>query len=374
MGRQTYSLERSFIQTRLTNAELLSYLNVTISNDLGAKMKDVKVFTNMEYNFTFYDASTGSRRSITGLVLDVFTDQIKVKTIHNSDKKKPNCNLCDKKHNCKDYHLFMKTNQPPMPTCNCVLNPPDTSKYNETEIIFIPLANLIDVSYILSDNGQNKKPKGGTKVLLLGISATMVKAIVIHLEFFDDSIENAVKYVNLEKDGIYDITYMSRNGIIFEVRAKIAEITELPHPDHAPHHHGPTVVRENIGAKNSVYAGYEDDCCTTKHDFMKQPPAPPVKIIMDTSDTFEGRYETIMLDQIRGCSTVYSPSENGEGVIEDSSEPNCCECCDKNQKFEYKYEDGSKAIINGDNVSLVVNGSKTDLSLDDLVKFYLGIG
>jgi len=40
MGRQTYSLERSFIQTRLTNAELLSYLNVTISNDLGAKMKD----------------------------------------------------------------------------------------------------------------------------------------------------------------------------------------------------------------------------------------------------------------------------------------------------------------------------------------------
>ena len=92
MGRQTYSLERSFIQTRLTNAELLSYLNVTISNDLGAKMKDVKVFTNMEYNFTFYDASTGSRRSITGLVLDVFTDQIKVKTIHNSDKKKPNCN------------------------------------------------------------------------------------------------------------------------------------------------------------------------------------------------------------------------------------------------------------------------------------------
>lgn len=253
----------------------------------------------MEYKFSFYDDTYGIKKVVIGLVDKVYEDQIKLICI---DSKK---DMVDCKH-CRNIKCD-KANKnhilPPMPICNCVLNPPDTSKYDSPKVYFIPLANLMDVSYVMNNNPANNKPKGGTKVMILGISATVLKAIVVRLEFFDDNFEEAVKLVELEKDKIYDIAYDCK-GTIYESRVKViaieeCECTSVEDPN--------TPVHENVGMNNSVYGG-----CHNKDDFMKEPPVRKIKITVDTSETFDGNLEVIMLDSIRDCTLV-------EDVVEDDA-------------------------------------------------------
>lgn len=92
------------------------------------------IFPDMEYSFVFYDAERGVKRSVIGMVIDVYSDQIKIK-----------CAKEEKDNASESQHVL-----PPMPVCECILNPPDMSKYNDLQIYFIPVANIIDVSYVTS--------------------------------------------------------------------------------------------------------------------------------------------------------------------------------------------------------------------------------
>lgn len=233
----------------------------------------------MEYKFSFYDGIYGLHKSVTGLVMNVYEDQIKIKCI---DSKKDMAD-CDESKN----HIL-----PPMPTCNCVLNPPDMSKYDEPDIYFIPIKNIMDVSYITN---AITKPKGGTRIMILGISATIIKAIVVKLEFFDDNCEESIKCVDLETDKVYDLIY-EYNGSVYENRVKIVGIEDCACITDNPN----SIVRENIGFDNTVYL----DICHNKDDFMRGDPVRQVKITVDTSETFDGNLEVIMLDSIRDCTLV----------------------------------------------------------------------
>ena len=261
-----------------------------------------------------------------------------------------------------------KKNTAPMPTCNCVLNPPDVSKYNGPTTYFIPVANIMSINYVKFNPEVPKKPKGGTKVMLLGISATMVKAIIIHLEFFDDSIDNAVKYVDIQKDGIYNIAYEGHNGSMFEIYGKVHSINEVGGPPPRPH--GP--VHENVGFNNSVFIdGCEDH--HDKDDFMKEPPVKKVEIVIDSSSDFSGNYEVIMLDSIRDCTLVQAPEgvDDATGVVGPNG---CCDNCDKVEKpREYNYNNDTKVVVTGDKVDIFVKGQKSELDIDTLLKYYLAI-
>ena len=378
------SLERSFIQASITKSELLEYLKVQISQDLN-NFKEIMIFPNMEYNFTFYDANFGTLRSLTALVTNVYEDQIKIKYIQNKTNDKLDCSKCKK--DCFERPKIKRKREKPMPTCNCILNPPDISKYDEPKIYFIPISNLVNVSYIKT---EKKKEKGDVKVMLLGISATMVKAIIVRLEFFDDSIQDAVKLVDLKAGGIYDIAYEA-DGTIYESRAKVIKIEE--DKDHKcmckP---GKGFVRENIGCDNMIYHSYNHD--HDKDDFMNEPPVPIVRIIVDTSEDFHGRYETIMLHTIRDCTLVEEPSDEEsdfptvsccDGCVHktETCDPETCthyihedkhNCnCNNNETFTYTYDNAFKAIVNGEDVTLYIRGEKTKTSLESLVKYYLGV-
>lgn len=347
----------------LQKSEFEQYLKLTLSN------KEILVFPNMEYQFVFYDAKYGTRRTVTGLVTKVYEDQIKIKVL-DIKKDAVDCSECKNRNNCSKYQEIqtIKQNTAPMPTCNCVLNPPDISKYDGPTTYFIPVANIMSINYV-KFNPEIPKPKGGTKVMLLGISATMVKAIIIHLEFFDDSIDNAVKYVDIQKDGIYNIAYEAKNGTIFEVYGKVHAINEVGGPPPRPH--GP--VRENVGFNNSVYIDGCDCNEHTKDDFMKEPPVKRVEIIIDASDDFSGSYERIMLDSIRDCTLVQAPEGvgNSSGMI--NPEDRCCDHCDKNKAKEYNYNNDTKVIVNGDKVDIFIKGQKTETDIDELIKYYLAI-
>ena len=381
------SLQRSVITPKYIQSHLSEILRIKMT-DTDFSTKEVIVFPDMEYNIVFHDATYGTIKSIKGLVTNVYDDQIKVKYIKNQDP------ICTKCHS-NDKKKKSNKNQPPMPTCNCVLNPADISKYNGPEIFFIPVANILNIEYIVSkdEKEKNKNKDNGVKVMLLGISATFVKSIIVRLEFFDDAIENAVKYVDLQKDGIYDIAYESKDGTVYESRAKVVSIEEV-RDDHCKQKN--TIVHENVGFDNSVY--FDCSCSYhthTKEDFMKEPPVKRVKIVVDTSESFTGRFEYIMLDSIRDCTLVQDPNCNciDQAKIDyvcrnckdksDSCDPATCEIFNKDNgcgncanphKFEYYYDGKFKATVDGENVSLYGNGKETKLDIDTLIKYYLGIG
>lgn len=301
------SLQRSLIQPVVVKRELKDYLKLSLG---GINNKEILIFTDMEYKVSFYDATYGVMKIVTGLVTNVYEDQIKIKCI-DSGKDMVDCNKCRNKNTCEKAQK--NHNLPPMPICNCILNPSDTSKYNDPVVYFIPLANIIDVAYIQNNvPDEPKKPKKGVKVMILGISATIVKAIVIQLEIFDDNSEEAVKYVELQKGGIYDIAY-DLKGTIYESRIKVINIEECDNRHHDSCHDN--IVRENIGMHNSIYMDsyHHHD----KTDFMKEPPVRKVKITVDTSETFDGNLEIIMLDSIRDCTLVQAPLPDNDIIYED---------------------------------------------------------
>lgn len=349
----------------------------------------------MEYKFTFYSGDTGLLHSITALVEDVYDDQIKVKYIknENTNSSSSKCNTCSSKSTCNAANKQNSTIDAlsSITNCNCILNPPDVSKYEGPAILFIPIMNIVKVSYIFTNSSNsNTNNDGGVKIMLLGISATTIRAIIIRMAFFEDNLEEAVKYVDLKAGGIYDLTYEARDGAIYESRVKVMSIEEVD--DCTPNKPGKGYVREYTGGHNVTYT----NCCS-KDEFMSNPPVKKIKVVVDTSETFSGRYESIMLDAIRDCVLIYDGSnESDNEIVQDFCEnchfkdanchPDYCghyiptinkHNCHHGElmpsTYTYTYKNMCKAVVKGEKVELVINGETTNIDLDTLLKYYMGI-
>lgn len=413
----------------VTESKLLNYLNISLS-DFSNNKKEILVFKNMEYMITYYNPLYGSKQTVTALVEGIWEDKIKIKCAEDKTVQVTgDCSICTNM-NCTKRTVeygsshITKSSSSSNCGCNCIYNSSnaDISKYEDPKVYFIPVSNIMDISYaknnaVSSNTSTESKEEGEIHVMLLGISATTIKAIVVRLEFFDDNIEEAVRYVDLEVGGIYDLCYdCIHRQTIYESRVKIVKIEECERDDeyhcccgcnNATEEYyqnckpGRGFVRENVGFNNSVYIYH--DCRNTKDDFMKAPPARKIKITVDTSETFEGRYETIMLDSIRDCRLVCKPdgSEPDYSEIPDTSMcENChyktddcdpCDCIhclppkrprpDRPNKgegcgcetYEYTYDNKYKATVSGEKVQIYSKGETIDLDLDSLIKFYLGV-
>lgn len=238
----------------------------------------------MEYNFTFFDENTGEVCSIVGLVEKVYPDQVKIKYIEDFkfDKKRPSA---DKYIGC------------------CAVNTSRQFKYKGPSTLFIPIANIVSVSYLATNR---KNDNGGLYIMVLGVCATVVTAVIVRLAFIDDNKEEAIKYVNLEAGKIYDISYEGRDGRIYENRAKVVSIEDYRF-SHCSVNPGNGFVREpnlteHTGFNNAIYI--EDS--RNKDEFMTGKPIKKgsIKIVVDTSEYFTGTYEVIYLDAIRDVTCV----------------------------------------------------------------------
>ena len=373
MNQIPVNQQRSILLRTVSNTELIYCLKL-IQKDRNTDVeRTTLIFPQMEYDITFFDPTLSKMYCITALVDDVYEDQIKIKYLKD---------ICHKKD--KDI-----ANAYGMPNCSCVLNPPNLSKYEGPITLFIPITNIVNICYRFTHN-DHYKPE--VRVMLLGISATTIKAIIIRMAFFEDCLEEAVKLVDLKAGNIYDLTYESNDGAIYESRVKVINIEEC---DCTPCDPGKGFVREIVGSSNAVYTVSKH--LLSKDEFMSSPPVKKIRIIVDTSESFTGRYEAIMLDSIRDCTLVFE-SDDDSGSCTDDDFCSCCEhktdCCDIHhcghyfphihhnhdhhmQTYVYKYdENGSryKAIIQGDKVSITANNNTTDINLEDLVKYYIGVG
>lgn len=380
------SYKRSFTSNTvdISQAKLDTILTLSVGD------KSITIIPQFEYWFQFYDPVYGTIRNLKALVEDILdNNQIKVKYIKSENQDFVDCNKC--KCKCQNWIDNSKEDrQKPMPTCNCILNPPDMSKYEGPITLYIPIENLVNVVYVKS--GEDKDPKKGeTKVMLLGISAEMVKAIIIRMEFFDDSLPDAVKLIDVKVGGIYDIAYQDEDGTIYESRSKVVKIEE--DDDHEQCKPGKGFVRECVGSDNSVY--YCCDRSHSKEDFMQEPPVKKVRLIVDTSEDFIGRYEVIMLDTIRDCTLVTEAQD--EPIEPTDPVDDICKCCkDKYDgcnketcghyyehvcgdncscKKVYNFDnDNYKATLSKDQVHIDSKDNEPiDVSVDELIKFYLGL-
>lgn len=342
----------------------------------------------MEYKFTFFDPNTGGVQTIIGLVKAIYENQIKIVYSSTSNSKCANCSKCNE---CTQSSTSSSTTTEGMPTCSCVLNPPDYSKYNEIKTYFVPVSNIIDVSYLVygsSNNEETKESEEDIEVMLLGISATIVKAIVIRLGILDDSIQDAVRYVELETGGIYDIAYECKDGTIYESRVKVVKIEEVD-GNETECKTGKGFVREHVGCHNAIYT----TSCKPRDEFMNAPPVRKVRITIDTSETFSGRYEVISLASIRDCTLVQGPNEEEltcisscEGCAYRTEYCDPCNCghyiepkpatgcgCNEPSTYTYVYDNKYKVTITGETATISVKGEKHSVPLNEILGYYLGV-
>ena len=351
------------------------------------------LFHDMEYKFTFFDPNTGSVQNIIGLVKAIYENQIKILYTTNSTN---NCTNCPRCNECSNSTTNKNQISEGMPTCSCVLNPPDYSnKYAAVSSYFIPVSNIIDVSYITyissNDNNDSEESKEDIHVMLLGISATIVKAIVIRLGILDDSIQDAVRYVELKTGGIYDLAYECKDGTIFESRVKVVKIEEDDDID-SNCKPGKGFVREHVGCHDAIYTTR----CKPRDEFMNVPPVRRVRITVDTSETFNGRYEVIPLSAIRDCVLVQGPEEeeltgttvdccegcyyrtedcnpcNCGHYIEPPKKPDGCGCMTPNT-YTYVYDNMYKVTVTGECATISIKGDEHQIPLNEVFKYYLGV-
>lgn len=287
---------KSQVITTGIKSSLIECLKLSRSNPDTKKTAELIIFPNVEYKITYFSDETGEVCTITGLVEKVYADQIKVKQAVQFKPK-------------KDHYGEPIEEETPR---NCVINHLNNPRYTSPTTLFIPVANITSVSCICNTEDK-KNNKEGLYIMLMGICATVVTAVIVRLAFIDDNRDEAIKYVNLEVGGVYDIAYEGNDGRIYENRAKVMQIEDNRNDFHSRPRRN--YVRENmkehVGFNNAIYI----DQTKNKDDFMTGIPVRDIEIIVDTSEFFTGCYESISLSAIRDVTLVEEDNETDEEFL-----------------------------------------------------------
>lgn len=375
---------KNFIPKGVLKTEIREMLNIYLG-DSTTTSKQVVVIPGWEYKISFYDGNTNKKVDCVCLVKAIFSDSICI--IAKNKPNRMNCSICSNTDCDKRKDGTSATVEGPIPTCDCFIsNKPNMDDYNNVTMYYVPVNNIMDISYIKRDKPKEKDRR--TKVMLLGISATTLKALILHLEFFDDSAEKAIKYVDIKVGNTYNFVYeCRRNGkkpTIYELEGKVVSIEECNEQKACSNKQ---YVREVTGENDSVYSYFS----TPKDEFIKAAPVKAVKIVVDSSSIFESKLETIMLDSIRDCQLIKSddgtiemdPCEGCENETCDC-DPSTCEYCN-GEGFEgnhhphkpktYKYDicDDIKVEVTEDKAKIMIGCEEPKyIPIETILKFYLG--
>ena len=265
------SMQRNVHLVRGNKYELMKCGKIT-KTGIDNNTRSIVVIPGLEYAFEYISPDTADSVSIECIVLDLYNDCVKVKRIndvsnkHDRTRHENKCTVC------------------------AML---DSRKNVDDNTLFIPTANILDVKCVYTNRHKEE-----VRVMILGISAEIVKAIIINMNIFDDRYESAVKKVTLECGKMYDIMY-KRNGTVYNCigRAISIEEDDRSHPAENECCH----VREHVNHHNHSYIEFDD---VSKAEFMEAKPVKRVKITLDVSETFCGDYETILLGDIIDCTAI----------------------------------------------------------------------
>ena len=367
-GKKTASASNStFVNFMNSESSIVSHMELTLFKqtcDYKTLKKTVFIFVGYEYTIDFFDHSIGRANKITGRVDSINGDNSNQmsQSLSVTYLVKPSDSTSDN-----------TTSVTRGPVCGCQ-NKPNSDKYNLTATVTIPISNITDVNY----TGQNpidpeNKPKRGVEVVLLGISAEMVRAVAINLKMIDDHCDEAVKDIFMKVGGIYNIAYMDpTDKTMYEIQGRLLAINETNNNVSNSN----SVVRqcncnEQYGLNNSIYnTGCKCECGSTdKDNFITSDIIEnEVLLTMDCSMDFSGHYHTVKLSTIRDCSIV------DESGVKDPTNGTNMDCGCASQPIILK-AGNTKVTIDPVTQNVSYSGgacSFGNITLQDLVDFYFG--
>ena len=254
-------------------AEMSSYLRL-VFNPTGLQSYTVDVHVGQSYTVTFYDACTQKYITATGTVSGLSTNAIALYTVTVIDADGNLC-LCSKR--------------------------PNLSGYIGTETYHIPIANIAKIE-AYSEKEPEPEPtpteRSETFVSILGISSTVIHAVIVRLKIFNDDVQHSCTEVDMEVGKTYHVTYVkSGESTVYEITGRLIQIKELPQfGDESPEcgYVRPDGNTEQIGMDGNVYdARYF-------HSLPKyNPDGDRIQFVFDTSKDFQQLHDTVMLKDIR---------------------------------------------------------------------------
>ena len=161
-------------------------------------VKTVEIFTGKRYKITFYNE--GFFNTMSGIVNGIYADE--------DDVLSGYINFTAFDSNCSNPTV-----------CNSGTK------------VSIGIGNIQDVEEIV-DTSNNKPDdsdttyEGEIKVMILGITATTIRSLVIRLGLINDNPDEATTYVDMEVGKTYHLVY-SKNNTVYEIEGKLVDITEL---------------------------------------------------------------------------------------------------------------------------------------------------
>ena len=354
---------KNFVNLVRTESSIVDHMELSLYKstcDNRTLKKTVLVFIGYEYTVSFYDIRSNKLVTITGVVESFTGDNISAGNQYFTLRYIPETSI----NSDVDKEVIKG-----LPNCGCVFNKPSVDKYQGSTTIDIYTAVITDMNYTSEYVPHPGVPKKGVKVVLLGISAELVRAVVVNLKLLEDgcNCEDAVRDVNLRTGNTYTIAYFnSKDKTMYEFDGKLVAIkeTELkPAND--------SVVRqcENVGLGDSIYTS---DCeCGCTDDYMTSDPlSTDVLLTFDTSTDFTGEYQSIMLSWIRDCKPIDECPE----LPPDHPYPPCgCETCQHYKDIEIT-SGNTKVVIDPKTQEVAYNHNHIDgtVTLQEIIDFYFG--
>lgn len=366
-GKTTASASNStFVNFMNSESSIVSHMELTLFKqtcDYKTLKKTVFIFIGYEYTIDFFDYGIGRANKITGRVDSINGDN------SNQMSQSLTVTYLNKPNDSVDDNTVSVTRGP---ICGCQ-NKPNNDKYNTTTTVTIPISNITDVCY----TGNNpidpeNKPKKGVEVVLLGISAEMVRAVAINLKMIDDNADEAVKDIFMKVGGIYNIAYIDpAEKSMYEITGRLLAISETENKVSTSNSVVRQCANEQYGLNNSIYnTGCNCECGSTdKDDFMNSDTIEKeVLLTMDCSMDFSGHYHTIKLSTIRDCSVV------DESGVKDPTDGTEMDCGCTSQPIVLK-SGNTKVTIDPVSQNVAYSGgacSFGNITLQELVDFYFG--
>lgn len=257
-------------------ADLNEYLVLTFNNNTGLPY-EIPVYVNSVYKITYYDSSIQDYRTITGTVTGVSSETIAVSVTVVTDKAGNIC-LCNNRDNL--------------------------SGFVSTTMYYVPITNISSILLIDPTKPDPSNERSEEFVAILGISSTIVRAVIVRLKIFNDDVQKTITPVDLYVGGEYHVVY-TKNNSIFEIDGRLIAIEEVPLFGNESPECG--YVRQDnqvVGANGNIY---------DPRYFYNLPKYNPdgdrIKLVFDTSKDFMQLRDTVMLKDIRNVI----PLNNGGG-------------------------------------------------------------
>lgn len=375
------SVSRTNVNIVLADSYIANHLEITLAKSQGTETlrKFVFVFVEYEYTVCFFDEQTGKRITATGLVESI-----------NGDNNCPGNQYIVLR--CQPEKPSKKTTKEKtivsgMPTCGCFLSSSAADKYQTDIYHTIPIRNIYDISYA---GDKRPDPSGGgcdcdknkeVKVVLLGISADVVKAVIVNLKMLMDGKEGSMKDVTLKMGNDYNIAYYNNTEkTIYEFDGKLISIRPI---DKKPPECAPVRISEQVGMGNSIYSSGCGCGSTDRDEFMeREQNSNDIELKFDTSEFNAGSTETILLSWLRDCTLLFDYSIPEENPEQPPIDTDCdCDSCEY-KKQEVKLTSGTTEVLidfkDGANGVVCYKNGPTDgvpngtISLQELVDFYFG--